>query len=196
MWRRFRVGVGVGALLIVLMAVTVDWSTAAEGTSSGAVDPDGLAKMLTTIGVKPRRAGTRLDFDLKSQRNGQEWNFAMSAVLSQDQQTIWVVAWLEELPRPASKVPAAALLRLLSANDQMGNGKFFAYDRDNRRFLLQQVIANRRITPQRITAALRDVAGSVIDMHSAWSVAEWSRQPAPLRQSSVPPAPPADLRRR
>ena len=196
MWRQFRVEVGAAALLVVLLAVAVDWSSAADGASTGAVDPDGLAKMLTVIGVEPRRAGTRLDFDLKSKRNGREWNFAMSAVLSRDQQTIWIVAWLEEMPKSASKVPAAALLRLLSANDRMGNGKFFAYDRTNRRFLLQQVIANRRVTPQRITAALRDVAVSVIDMHSTWSVSEWSRQPAPLRQSSVPPAPPAELRRR
>ena len=38
----------------------------------------------------------------------------MSAVLSQNGQSIWLMAWLDELPRSSAEVPRAALLRLLA----------------------------------------------------------------------------------
>ena len=191
-----RVTVGVlGILAVLLVGWEADWSDAADVPKAGAVDATTLGQMLVQLGVKPRAAGTRFDFELQSRQSEKEWGFAMSAVLSQDAGTIWVMAWLEEMPKQASKVPAAALLRMLAENDRLGNGKFFAYDRRNRRFLMQRVVRNQRITPARLRGVFEDVAKGVMGSHSIWSVARWDKKP-PARQSAVPPAPPAERRRR
>ena len=191
-----RVTIGVAGVLFVLSAWAVDWSDAADTSSAtGAIDTEGLGRMLRSLGVKPRAAGTRFDFEFHSQQGGQEWDFAMSAVISQDGGTIWVMAWLEEMPTKAAKVPAAALLRMLAENDRLGNGKFFAYDRRNRRFLMQRVVQNRQVTPKRLRGIFADVAKGVMGSHSVWSVARWGKQSKKVRQSAVPPAPPAERRR-
>ena len=187
-----RVTVGVVALLAVLLVGwEADWSDAADVPSTGSVDAATLGQMLVQLGVKPRAAGTRFDFELHSRQDEKEWGFAMSAVLSQDAGTIWVMAWLEEMPKQASKVPAAALLRMLAENDRLGNGKFFAYDRQNRRFLMQRVLPNKDITPGFLREVFRDMASGVISSHQAWAVARWAEKPV-VKQSTLPPAPPAE----
>ncbi|GIS58647.1 MAG: hypothetical protein CM1200mP2_08720 [Planctomycetaceae bacterium] len=80
-----RVTVGVTGVLFVLGAFAVDWSDAADrSTSTGAIDSEGLGRMLRSVGVKPRAAGSRYDFEFHSKQGGQEWDFAMSAVISQN----------------------------------------------------------------------------------------------------------------
>ena len=107
----------------------------------------------------------------------------MSAVLSQDGESIWVIAWLDELPRSAAEVPRAALLRLLAENDRLGNGKFFAYLSGNRRFVLQRVIPNRSITTALFGEVLRDLGSSVVVTQPHWTVANWKSRGA--RTSAV-----------
>ena len=191
---RIRLTVFVAGGLVVLVAWAADWSDAADVTKAGSVDPASLGRMLGTLGLKPTAAGTRFDFEFQTREGDQEWGFAMSAVISQDSGTIWLMAWLEEMPKQASKVPAAALLRMLAENDRLGNGKFFAYDRQNRRFLMQRVIPNEGITPAVLRDVIDDMAKGVIGSHVTWSVAQWAQEPA-LRQSALPPAPAAERRR-
>ena len=191
---RIRLTVFVAGVLVVLVAWAADWSDAADVTKAGSVDPASLGRMLGTLGLKPTAAGTRFDFEFQTREGDQEWGFAMSAVISQDSGTIWLMAWLEEMPKQASKVPAAALLRMLAENDRLGNGKFFAYDRQNRRFLMQRVIPNEGITPAVLRDVIGDMAKGVIGSHVTWSVAQWAQEPA-LRQSALPPAPAAERRR-
>ena len=190
---RTRMVVGVAGVLVVLVAWAADWSDAADVSKSGSVDPASLGRMLVTLGLKPTAAGTRFDFEFQKQEGDQEWGFAMSAVLSQDAKTIWLMAWLEEMPKQASKVPAAALLKMLSENDRLGNGKFFAYDRQNRRFLMQRVMPNAGISPELLRTVIDDMAKGVIGSHLTWSVARWAEEPA-VRQSALPPAPAAERR--
>lgn len=191
---RIRLTVFVAGVLVVLVAWAADWSDAADVTKAGSVDPASLGRMLGTLGLKPTAVGTRFDFEFQTREGDQEWGFAMSAVISQDSGTIWLMAWLEEMPKQASKVPAAALLRMLAENDRLGNGKFFAYDRQNRRFLMQRVIPNEGITPAVLRDVIDDMAKGVIGSHVTWSVAQWAQEPA-LRQSALPPAPAAERRR-
>jgi len=191
---RRRLTVFVAGVLVVLLAWAADWSDAADVSKAGSVDPASLGRMLGTLGLKPTAAGTRFDFEFQTTEGDQEWGFAMSAVISQDSETIWLMAWLEEMPKQASKVPAAALLRMLAENDRLGNGKFFAYDRQNRRFLMQRVIPNERITPAVLRRVIDDMAKGVIGSHVTWSVARWAEEPA-VRQSALPLAPAAERRR-
>ena len=102
----------------------------------------------------------------------------MSAVLSEDGQSIWVMAWLDELPKSAADVPRTALLRLLSNNDKLGGGKFFAYVSGNRRFVLQRVIANQGVTADGFRVMLRDLGRTVVETHPHWSVANWKSSTA------------------
>ena len=67
-----RVTIGVAGVLFVLGALAVDWSDAADrSTSTGAIDSEGLGRMLRSLGVKPRAAGLRYDFEFHSKQGGQ-----------------------------------------------------------------------------------------------------------------------------
>lgn len=153
----------------------------AKPASSGVLTEETLGQTLNAIGLKPVKTDKRYDFAFKTSVRGEEWKFSMSAVLSRNGQTIWVMAWLDEIPKLSKQVPQLALLRLLAANDRMGNGKFFAYIPTNRRFVLQRVVKNERITPKALTTVMQDLAISVADEYPNWSVAKWTPGSSPQR---------------
>src|SRR5260370_24185462 len=98
----------------------------------------------------------------------------MSAVLSTDEDSIWIMAWLNELPKSAAEVPRTALLRLLAENDKMGKA-FFAYMPSAKRFILERVIDNENITTESFKNDMLELARFVIDTQPVWSVSEWKQ---------------------
>ena len=141
-----------------------------------------LGLMIEAIGLKPSKQEQRYDFAFQTELEGNPWEFSMSAVLSQDGESIWVMAWLDELPKSSAEVPRSALLKLLAANDRLGNGKFFAYIPANRRFVLQRVISNEDMTSAKFRLILQDLAISVMESHPEWSVAGWTGPQQPAAQ--------------
>lgn len=139
----------------------------------GELDVEALGNMLAAIGLEAERTETRYDYAFKS-KHGDDWEMSVSTVLSTDNKTIWVMAWLDELPKNATDVPRTALLRLLSDNDKLGNGKFFAYVASNRRFVLQRVLVNENITSAKFRDVLVDLADSVASTYTHWSVSQWN----------------------
>ena len=164
-------------------AKTASATTAAPATAEaplpGALSEETLGKLLEALGLKPQKNEKRFDFafSLKPQ-GGEDWNLSMSAVLSADGRTLWVMAWLDELPRSSRDVPRTALLRLLSENDQMGMGKFFSYIPTNRRFTLQRVVENSNMTTRKFHAMLVDLGNTVIETYGTWSVETWKESAA------------------
>jgi hypothetical protein len=152
--------------------------TAAEAPSSkaapGAVTVESLGTLLSAIGLKPTRTESRYDFAF-AQKHGEDWELSMSVVLSNDQKTIWLMAWLDELPQSAADVPRTALLRLLADNDKMGAGQFFAYVASNRRFVLQRVILNEHISTSGFREILTDLGKTVVNTYPHWAVANWKQ---------------------
>lgn len=140
----------------------------------GQISEPELGEILATIGLKPNKTEQRYDFAFKTSYRGEEWKFSMSAVLSRNGQSLWVMAWLDQIPTTSSEVPRTALLRLLAANDRMGEGKFFAYIPNNKRFVLQRVVANRDMNNKKMMELLQDLAASVADEYPTWSVANWT----------------------
>lgn len=132
-----------------------------------------LGNMLAAIGLRPTKTEQRYDFAFKTSYRGEEWKFSMSAVLSRNNESVWVMAWLDQIPQSAGEVPRTALLRLLAANDRMGEGKFFAYIPTNKRFVLQRVVDNRDMSNKRMMEILQDLAASVADEYPNWAVANW-----------------------
>lgn len=133
---------------------------------------ESLGTMLSALGLKAQRTESRYDFQFAA-KHDEEWNLSMSVVLSNDEKSIWVMAWLDELPKAAQDVPRTALLRLLADNDMLGSGKFFAYVSSNRRFVLQRVIANENITSASFREVLTDLGKTVATTYPHWSVANW-----------------------
>ena len=169
----------------------------AAGTE-GQLTQEQLGNLIQAMGLKATLEQTRYDFRFRSVLNGEEWNLTMSAVLSQDGNTIWVMAWLDELPKSAAEVPRTALLRLLATNDRLGHGQFFAYVATNRRFVLQRVIENKNLTTATFRDVLKELASSVVATYPYWAVANWtsdsSGQEAPVvtpGANSSPEAPPS-----
>ena len=121
----------------------------------GQISEPELGEILAAIGLKPTKTEQRYDFAFKTSYRGEEWKFSMSAVLSRNGQSMWVMAWLDQIPTTSNEVPRTALLRLLAANDRMGEGKFFAYIPNNKRFVLQRVVAKNLPSPIRSLAASR-----------------------------------------
>jgi hypothetical protein len=181
----------VACALAVLNSTVVD-AAPAQAAKPGQLNEQTLGQMLTDLQLKVNKQDQRYDFGFKAKHGEQEWELSMSAVLSEDGQSIWVMAWLDELPKSAADVPRTALLRLLANNDKMGGGKFFAYVSGNRRFVLQRVIANQNITPDAFRDMLRDLGRSVVDTYPHWSVANWKEEgekaPAPRAAAKQPAA--------
>ncbi|MCH2210064.1 MAG: hypothetical protein MK110_02095 [Fuerstiella sp.] len=150
----------------------------------GQLSEEKLGSALRAIGLKPAKTEKRYDFVFKTSIQGEEWKFSMSAVLSRNEESVWVMAWLDQLPRSSSAVPRTALLRLLAANDRLGNGKFFAYIPTNKRFVLQRVVANEKMTSRKLRATLQDLAISVADEYPTWATAGWNPQKAGPRVAS------------
>ena len=155
-------------------AVAPTLASAADTAEAGKLSTETLGTLLSAMGLKPEKVDQRYDFTFRSVVDKEEWDLSMTAVMSADDSSLWVMAWLDELPKSAADVPRTALLRLLAANDRLGNGKFFAYVSTNRRFVLQRVLPNENISTRRVAEALKDLGASVVDSHPYWATANWS----------------------
>ncbi|MEM7810188.1 MAG: hypothetical protein AAF532_01745 [Planctomycetota bacterium] len=153
----------------------------AQNMPSGTLTEDSLGQLIASLGLQPKKSESRYDFRFKTTYEGEEWDLTMSSVLSRNGESIWVMAWLDEMPESSTEVPKAALLNLLSRNDEMGNGKFFAYIPSNRRFVLQRVVPNRGVSARAYAGVLKDLGATVRSEYGNWSVANWSRIPRDTR---------------
>lgn len=177
----------VGATLAAVAAPLAIRS--AQAAPDMKLDDKALGGVLKQMGLKAEVADKRYDFNFKSMIEEEEWELSMSAVLSQDGSALWIMAWLDELPKSATDVPRTALLRLLSDNDKLGRGKFFAYIAANRRFVLQRVIPNDGLNTTTMRSALDDLGSSVVATYPHWSVANWAvptDDPANTAKTGVP----------
>src|SRR5258708_4540212 len=139
----------------------------------GKLTLEGLGKLLAAMGLKTTREKSQYNFTFPAKLE-EEWNMTMSAVLSTDEESIWIMAWLNELPKSAADVPRTALLRLLAENDKMGKA-FFAYMPSTKRFILERVIDNENITTASFKDNMLDLARFVIDTEQFWTVSEWKQ---------------------
>lgn len=168
---------GFVALVMGLAGLAFSPSLAAQSAGS-ALTEDSLGSALESLGLSTKKDRQRYDFSFKADCQGEEWEFTMSAVLSQNGESLWVMAWLDELPTASSEVPKTALLRLLANNDRLGKGKFFAYVHENRRFVMQRVLENKDLTPAKLRDVLQDLGGSVAETYDYWAVANWTKDEA------------------
>ena len=151
-------------------------ATAAPATAApvpGQLTEEQLGILLKAMGLKAEKVEKRFDFVFRSVHNKEDWDLSMTAVLSADNKSIWIMAWLDELPKSAADVPRTALLRLLAANDRLGHGKFFAYVASNRRFVMQRIIPNENISTKGFRDSLQDLGLSVVEAYPYWSVTNW-----------------------
>ncbi len=184
-----RVSIFLLPMLLAAAAVRAD-DPDDRPRAQGQLSEDELGQALQAIHLKPTKTDKRYDFAFKTSINGEEWKFSMSAVLSRNEESIWIMAWLDQIPRTAAEVPRTALLRLLAANDRLGNGKFFAYIPTNKRFVLQRVVPNKNMTVRRLRNVLQDLAISVADEYPIWSTAGWNPKKNRIAdQSSGRPVP-------
>lgn len=164
-----------------------------QPTRTGSVTHESLGAMLRAIGVAPKTVESRHDFRFTTSLDGEEWNLKMTATLSHDGESLWLMAWLDELPKDAADVPRTALLKMLAANDRLGDGTFFAFVPGGRRFVLQRVVPNHDLTTQTLAEQLRALGETVRAEYPVWSTAAWKTadqptapatgQTAPTRQS-------------
>jgi len=157
----------------------------------GQISEAQLGNLLKAMGLKVSKNKKRYDFQFKANQNKEEWELSMSAVLSENGEWVWVMAWLDPLPRSAADVPRTAMLRLLSDNDRMGNGKFFAYISSNRRFVLQRVIPNQNMSTKKFHAILSDLGSSVVQYYPHWSTDNWKRSSSPAQTQGTAQKPAA-----
>ena len=193
-------GRSVGAAVAGAAALAAGGTALAQGdaagpedvppTPAGGLTEDALGEMLAALGLKPTKEKSRFDFQFATTLEGEKWDFTMSAVLSRNGQSLWVMAWLDELPKSAAAVPRSALLKMLAANDRMGAGKFFAYIPANRRFVLQRVVANEAMSNKKVRGLLIDLGRSVRSEYGTWSVEGWTRPTDAGTQTAEAPAKP------
>jgi hypothetical protein len=160
-------------------------AAAAEPSANapGHVSQDELGTLIRAMGIQVKLDERRFDFSFPATYNKEPWTLSMSAVLSENGNSIWVMAWLDQCPKTAAEVPRTALLRLLAKNDTLGNGKFFAYIPANTRFVLERVVPNENITTARFREVLQDVGAAVVETYPYWSVSNWIK-PAPSNRTN------------
>lgn len=170
--RRSMLAAGLGAA----GAVATTKAHAAAEKAEGRLDLEGLAKALKAAGIKAKAREKAFDFGyVEKDAVGEEWTLSMSAVLSNDEETVWLMAWLDELPQSSGDVPRTALLRLLADNDMIGNGIFFAYVKSNRRFILQRVLKNADLDATSLKNDLDELGFAVMNTYAHWSVKNWKQ---------------------
>lgn len=162
-----------------------DQEAAAESAVPGHLSQDELGTLIRAMGIQAKLDERRFDFSFPATYNKEPWTLSMSAVLSENGNAIWVMAWLDQCPKTAAEVPRTALLRLLAKNDTLGNGKFFAYIPANTRFVLERVVPNENMTTARFRAVLQDLGAAVVETYPYWCVANWTRPPQ-SRASEMP----------
>ncbi|MCA8998526.1 MAG: hypothetical protein KDA80_16120 [Planctomycetaceae bacterium] len=153
-------------------------AVAQEQVVEGQIDHAQLGELLAALALNPEKKEERYDFAFTAEMDGQEWQLSMSAVMSQDGQGIWIMAWLSELPKSSDQVPKTALLKLLAQNDFLGNGKFFSFVPAARRFVMQKVVPNEHMTSARLRVHLQDLGGAVVETYPLWNTANWNGIPA------------------
>ncbi|NQV26513.1 MAG: twin-arginine translocation signal domain-containing protein [Rhodopirellula sp.] len=177
--RRGFIAAGAAAAASVAPAVVnAADSAVVEKPKAGELNNELLGTLLKAMGLKPDKVEERYDFIFRSIHDREEWDLSMTAVMSADNSSIWVMAWLDDLPKSAADVPRSALLRLLAANDRLGKGKFFAYVASNRRFVLQRVVPNQNVSTRMFADVLKDLGASVVESYPQWSTAAWSSSSA------------------
>jgi hypothetical protein len=163
-----------------LLAAPLSVRAAETAGAASRLTEDQLGELIRALTLKPDKQQQRYDFAFTAVLEGdQKWELSMSAVLSQDAESIWIMAWLDECPKSAADVPRTALLRLLAENDKLGSGKFFAYIPSNRRFVLQRVVPNEDMTSAKFKLILQDLGTTVVETHPTWAVAGWSQTAPP-----------------
>ncbi|MFK7817325.1 MAG: hypothetical protein AB8G99_01290 [Planctomycetaceae bacterium] len=175
---------GLCAAVAVAMIACVVNAQSGSTSAAGGLNENELGQTLDAMGLKPEKIEKRYDFAFKAVYKGEEWKLSMSTVLSQNEETIWVMAWLDQVPSSSADVPRMSLLRLLAANDRLGNGKFFAYIPTNKRFVLQRVVSNKNMTSANLRNILKDLGTTVIEEYPTWSVAGWKNADGSLASGS------------
>lgn len=163
-----------GVLAGVGMTALPAQQAVAQDQVASRVDEDQLGQMLAALGLQPKKNQQRYDFTFQADVAEEEWQLSMSAVLSQDGSDVWLMAWLNELPKSSAAVPKTALLRLLAHNDELGGGKFFAYVPPTRHFVMQRTISNEQLTSAKIQLSLQDLGASVVQTYPIWAVDNWN----------------------
>ena len=91
-------------------AVTVGSASMVQAQESGTgLTDDQLEQLISGLGLKATKVEQRFDFGFKATLEEDQWELSMSAVLSQDGNSVWLMAWLDELPKSADRAAAAAL---------------------------------------------------------------------------------------
>jgi hypothetical protein len=178
-------------------------ATEPSANAPGHVSQDELGTLIRAMGIQVKLDERRFDFSFPATYNKEPWTLSMSAVLSENGNSIWVMAWLDQCPKTAAEVPRTALLRLLAKNDTLGNGKFFAYIPANTRFVLERVVPNENITTARFREVLQDVGAAVVETYPYWSVSNWikpaqsnrTNESMPQSRSNSSEQPPTDTQR-
>ena len=171
--RRALLSTGMAAVGGTLAASAFAAEDNKSAAKKGKLTIEGLGNLLKALGLKVTLEKTQYNFTFPAKLE-EEWNMTMSAVLSTDEESIWIMAWLNELPKSAADVPRTALLRLLAENDKMGKA-FFAYMPSTKRFVLERVVSNENITTASFKNDLLDLARFVIDTQAYWTVSEWKQ---------------------
>ncbi|MEW4487593.1 type III secretion system chaperone [Thalassoglobus sp. JC818] len=175
-----------GALTGVGVSILPPQSCVAQDQAAMQLSEEQLGESLAALGIEAEKKQQRYDFAFRAVMSEEEWELSMSAVLSQNGEDLWVMAWLDELPKTSAEVPKTALLRLLAQNDQLGNGKFFAYVPTARRFVLQRTVPNEDLTSAKLRVILQDLGSTVVENYPIWAVANWNPTGTPAAPTGAP----------
>jgi hypothetical protein len=164
------------AAVVVLMAGLVGFAAAdqakeKEAAKEKAKDTNGsitdaqVGEMLTNMGYESTKGTYKSGacyYDVKL--TTQDFTFSVRLALSPNQRVVWMMAYLDELPKDVSAEKLKGLLQ--AVNSKTGKMQFRMTENSLK---ADQPMDNFGVTPARLKRELEDFAASLQDTKSLWT---------------------------
>jgi hypothetical protein len=164
--------------LTALPAAAAD--TAPTAPANGALTPETLGKLLTDMGLDPKKINDNV-YEVVVKRSNYVVYFRFQ--LSSDKSRLWVTSYLESID-DVSKVPADVMAKLLEWNFKASPSFFYFYNPADakkpalRYLYIARPVDNRNITASFLRLELDTMFDTVKNTQSLWKASEWKAGPA------------------
>lgn len=135
---------------------------------------DSLPKMLTGLGLEPKKSGEAA-YVIVIERN--KFTFRISVSISGNEKKLWMSSYLVEIP-DLSKVASTTLAEALQSNADTGPAHYYLVKSGDKFWLkIGFALDNRNVTPAYFRSELDWFLDKMADSASVWEKEKWGPKP-------------------
>lgn len=147
---------------------------AAFSSSANLQNPD-VAKLLEGLGytVEAKKSDAGNDY-WRVKAEGAKYSYSIDVIYSVDKSILYLTTYFKDISTP-DKIPAAALLALLKANDD-NTPMSFGFVEKQKRFVLSYPLGSQDISPAKLKKAFSDMTKLADATASFWDPDLWGKE--------------------